>query len=302
MTHPAATLSQTLVTQELESFWAFIIERDRVYMRRAAGEAPPWTDDPIIASSHFTNVHRWRDPGTRWIMSYLRSFWTPDPDRLVFTLIAYRTLNRVATFERFGLPEWHLVDEWADTLRNARATGWKIGSRRHQTSLERTIMSLRWAVEHPGFADHVWAARDGVEGVGALDRVNGLGPFYAIQVIADLLTLGGTNLGLVMGNDPVTSLAVGSRSALHILMGGIDPTILVPNDQSGWRRSLARLWKLDAAERDALRQLHDTQPAELSHPLTYVDIEHSLCEWNRYHKIKIGDPRIGRRVTRERGA
>ncbi len=44
--------------------------------------------------------------------------------------------------------------------------------------------------------------------------------------------------------------------------------------------------------------LHTYQPPELSKPLTYVDLEHSLCEWNRYHKLLIGDPRIGRRLAR----
>jgi hypothetical protein len=290
-----------IVQSELESFWRFVVERDRVFVRRSSGELAPWTDDPIIASHHFTNVHRWRDPGTAWIMSWLRGFWTPDPDELLFILTAYRTLNRVATFERFGIPErtHGSVELWASSLERARAEGFKIGSRRHQTSLERTVMSLCWLLDHPSHADTVWAARDGVEAVGALVQVNGLGPFYAIQVVGDLLTIGGRNLGLVMGDDPVTSLAVGSRSALHILTGGIDPTILVPNDQSTWRRSLARRWDLDSDERNALCVLHLAQPKELSAPLTFVDIEHSLCEWNRYHKLTIGDPRIGRRVTRE---
>jgi hypothetical protein len=290
----------TLLQSELDSLWRFVVERDRVRVRRASSAPPPWTDDPIIATCHFTNVHRWQDPGTQWIMAYVRAFWTPDPDELLFTLVAYRTINRVATFERFGFPsrDHRGVDAWNKALSRAREEGWKVGSRRHQTSLDRTIASLHWLIDHPQHADTVWAARDGVEAVGALSKVSGLGPFYAIQVVGDLLTIGGSQLGLVMGDDPVTSLAVGSRSALHILMGGIDPTVFVPNDQSGWRRSLARLWRLDDNERDALHELHQSQPSELSSPLTFVDIEHSLCEWNRYHKLAIGDPRIGRRVTR----
>ena len=293
----------TLRPSEVDDLWRFIVERDRVYVRRASGRPAPWTDDPIIAGNHFTNVHRWRDPGTQWIAWHVLDMEITDPDDLLFILVAYRTLNRVATFERFGFPprDPRLAWEWVAELNRARELGWKVGSRRHQTSLARTSMSLRWLAERD-YADAVWSAIDGVEAVGRLTRVNGLGPFYAIQVVADQLTVGGSKLGLAMGDDPATSLAVGSRSALHILMGGIDPTILVPNDQSGWRRSLARQWRLSDEERDALRELHQSQPAELSFPLTHVDIEHSLCEWNRYHKLTIGDPRIGRRVTRDRGA
>ncbi len=288
----------------MASFWGFIRERDRVRVRRASGQPAPWTDDPIIASNHFTNVHRWADPGTQWIIAYVDDVaLVEDREELLFALVAYRTLNRIATFERFGFPPRDYVGarEWGDDLDQARARGFKLGSRRHQTSLARTIMSLQW-LSLVDYADKVWAAPDGVEAVGRLVKVNGLGPFYAIQVVADLLTIGGERLGLAMGTDPVTSLAVGSRSALHILMGGIDPTILVPNDQSGWRRSLARRWDLSSDERGALELLHDDQPGGLSSPLTHVDLEHSLCEWNRYHKLAIGDPRIGRRVTRDRGA
>jgi len=290
----------TLILEEVASFWAFVTERDRVRVRRAAGETPPWTEDPIIVANHFTNVHRWQDPGTRWIMAYVEDMdLVEQPDELLFALVAYRTLNRVATFERFGFPprDPRFAWEWTAELHRARLLGWKVGSRRHQTSLARTGMALQWLAERD-YADAVWPASDGVEAVGRLTRVNGLGPFYSIQVVADLLTVGGRRLGLAMGDDPMTSLAVGSRSALRILTGGIDPTTFVPNDQSGWRRSLARLWGLDDDERDALHELHQAQP-KLSCPLTYVDIEHSLCEWNRYHKLTIGDPRIGRRVKRD---
>jgi 5-hmdU DNA kinase, helical domain len=45
----------------------FIAERERIRCRRAAGEPPPWTADPILREWSFTNVRREDDRVTRWV-------------------------------------------------------------------------------------------------------------------------------------------------------------------------------------------------------------------------------------------
>jgi 5-hmdU DNA kinase-like protein len=40
-----------------DAFWRFAAERQAVFHRRAAGEPPPWTSDPVLAARKFTNVY-----------------------------------------------------------------------------------------------------------------------------------------------------------------------------------------------------------------------------------------------------
>ena len=41
--------------------WRFAAKRQRIYLRRLAGEIGPWTDDPVLAAYRFTNAFRAAD-------------------------------------------------------------------------------------------------------------------------------------------------------------------------------------------------------------------------------------------------
>src|ERR1700736_146027 len=73
-------------------FVAFIIERDAIYKRRAAGEPAPWTDDLILRAWSFTNIHREDDRVTVWVKLNLRDPHADDPD-LWFALAVARFVN-----------------------------------------------------------------------------------------------------------------------------------------------------------------------------------------------------------------
>ena len=51
-------------SSELETFWYWINERQRIYDMRAAGQAKPWTKDEILQQYKFTNAFRQLDRGT----------------------------------------------------------------------------------------------------------------------------------------------------------------------------------------------------------------------------------------------
>ena len=56
-----------VLTPAQREFRHWIIERENVRLLKEANEPRPWSEDPIIAGTHFTNVNREDDYVTRWI-------------------------------------------------------------------------------------------------------------------------------------------------------------------------------------------------------------------------------------------
>lgn len=273
-----------LVPQELDSFWGFVVERDLIWQRRQAGEPAPWTRDEIIASYHFTNVHRDRDPGTQAIFRTVEGLEPPDA---LFTIVAYRMLNRRQTFADHGLPvrDPAALESWLDELERARQRGEPLGSPRHQTSLPRLAHALRSLLERD-LSPEVYGAPTVLDAAAALSSIKGVGTFYSAQISADACTAPSPRAAA--DPDSTCSLASGSRAALNVVTGKAPLESLAKlMDRSTYRRAIAKV-ALSRDERDALDEIHASQPSGLSKPLTYVDLEHSLCEWNRYRRLAAG--------------
>lgn len=81
-----------------EAFFAFARERHAIYLKRMRGEPPPWTTDPILATTRFTNVFRELDRTTLWFRDNIRDPLRDDPFVVPATII-FRWFNRIQTGE-----------------------------------------------------------------------------------------------------------------------------------------------------------------------------------------------------------
>jgi hypothetical protein len=71
------------LTQSTEDrFWYWIAERHAIYLRRQAGQPKPWTTDPILLDYKFTNPFRENDRGTVWLRE---NFLEPHKDAATHT-------------------------------------------------------------------------------------------------------------------------------------------------------------------------------------------------------------------------
>lgn len=87
-----------------ELYWYFASERQAAFVRRVAGDAPPWTDDGILQTFKFCNVFRAADRVSQYMIRdvcYHDEACTPE-DRL-FQIAAFRTFSRPET--------WRMVRE-----------------------------------------------------------------------------------------------------------------------------------------------------------------------------------------------
>lgn len=97
-------------------YWYFAAERQRIFERRVAGQAPPWTSDPVLQQWKFTNAYRAADRVSQHLIRevcYHREPCTPA-DRM-FQIIAFRTFSRIGTWRavREALGRQPVLDDLA---------------------------------------------------------------------------------------------------------------------------------------------------------------------------------------------
>lgn len=100
-----------------EFYWHFASERHLAFERRVSGQAPPWTDDPILREYKFCNVFRAADRVSQYM---IREVCYHDEacsaeDRL-FQIVAFRTFSKVETWHslREHLGRYPTLDDLAD--------------------------------------------------------------------------------------------------------------------------------------------------------------------------------------------
>lgn len=82
---------------------AWAIEREAIRRRKEAGEAWPWTSDPILQRGHFCNVERERDRVSKWVAENWRDPHRDDPD-VWFAMAMARFINEPLTLAGLGYP------------------------------------------------------------------------------------------------------------------------------------------------------------------------------------------------------
>jgi len=91
-----------------DRFFRFARARHQIFLDRTAGKPPPWTDDPVLATTRFTNVFRELDRTTLWFRQNIREplrdeFW------VVPATIIFRWFNRIETGECLMPPQVGLL-------------------------------------------------------------------------------------------------------------------------------------------------------------------------------------------------
>jgi hypothetical protein len=93
----------------IELFFQFMMERHSIFvLRYIQNEEPPWTEDEVLLNFKFTNIYRELDRGTVYL---LENFLDIESDEeLLWNIFIYRWFNRVDTTVNLGGPE--KIGEW----------------------------------------------------------------------------------------------------------------------------------------------------------------------------------------------
>ena len=166
-------------------------ERERIRLLKEANAARPWTTDPILANSRFCNVRREDDAVTRWITANIVEPHRDDPD-LWFAITVARFINKIETLAA-ALPCLLPFDSAA--LRSVlEARGDKAFGKAYRSAIpkkgQKKIPFLFEKILEPLWRDRESLRPRGTDTLAMfahrLRRCDGIGPFLAAQVVADL--------------------------------------------------------------------------------------------------------------------
>ena len=280
--------------EAFDAFWYWINERHQIYLRKQADpKGWPWTSDPILQEYRFCNVFRELDTVT---MAFRKMIAEPfaDHPNLWFLYCLARQINHPPTvvrmIERSSLPEKWDPQECYEIMREIQATGAKLYTGAYM---------LRGDIQREGednnkprytcfrVLDPVWkvgqAEYGGMPAEGApflsiqqcvehLESFSGWGGFLAYEVATDL-----RHTRYLRNAPDIMSWANPGPGAVRGLnrIFGRKLSGALPRDKALFEmRWLLRL-------SSSFTEPH--VPAR--------DIEHSLCEVDKYLRVKNGEGR-----------
>lgn len=255
----------------------FIEERERIRIKKEAGQRKPWTDDPIFQTCKFCNVHREDDKTTKWIANNWRTPHLTDPDLWFAMVVARRALNWPGSMEALGYPvPWNPI-RFINVLQSRAAKGQKSYDTAYQLLVQGKVGDkTENMVKH--ILDPLWAARaelrprpeDTLRSFFArLSDFKYMGLFYSGQVVADL-----KYTSALRGATDWDSFAVpgpGSARGLNRVLGRDKNTRWKKNE---WEATLALI------HRGVRTKMHAQ------------DLQNCLCEFDKYERMRLKEGRV----------
>jgi len=280
-----------LTPQERFLYW--IKERHAIYLRRLAGKPKPWTDDQVLQNFFFTNPYRENDKTTVWFRENARE--KVPATKIILATTIFRWFNYIPTGEE--LIKRDLLLQWNQSLAltvlsHVRGRGGKVftgafminspGGEKKLEAICRRINNV-WIDRERLLARSLnWTSLRKAHV--ALSEYEGLGGFMAYEIVCDLRY---TEI-LERANDKLTwcNPGPGCIRGLYRIAGEEiknKSNAASPPKPKNW---LDRMAKLLAITRTKLRGLP---------PMEMREIEHSLCEFDKYERARIGDGKLKRK-------
>ena len=266
--------------ESIKEFFAFMKMRHRIYLDRKAGKPYPWTTDPVLLNYRFCNIYRELDIVTVWIRKNWRMPWKDHPN-LPFAMAVARQINWPETLMEMGFPnEWER-SVMLGVLKRRKKRGEKIYTGAYMltgtlggTKIEQTINKILTPLYNTPVKIYKDSLRETWRGY--LDRP-GFAKFMAYEVVSDL------------------------RHTKHLRRA--KDVMRWANAGPGAMRGLNRLHKQELRikwrEEDAVKDMRFLLEMSKKHwpnnkeypALEMREIEHSLCEFDKYERTLNGEGR-----------
>tara|TARA_R110000751_G_scaffold306783_1_gene426199 strand:- start:316 stop:1209 length:894 start_codon:yes stop_codon:yes gene_type:complete len=278
-------------TEAVESYFGWINERHAIYQRRVAGKNPPWTDDPILQTYKFTNPFRENDRVTIW----MRQNWTkPNENKatwgdMFFNCCLFRMVGTTEFAEEHG---W--VTDWKPEQTKALIQQRLADKKRTFTGAyiitNQGLKCSKAEVVVDHFLTPLWQDKEWFGKMASVEkslqatherlkeyRGWGGGGFMSYEVVTDL-----NYTPVLWGSEDRYTWANAGPGAVRGL-----------NRIHG--RELKKSMKQPQANEEMLQLLvHAGAHIGVHINICDVDmrtIEHSLCEWDKYERVRLGQGR-----------
>ncbi len=267
---------------DLEPFWYWCRERHQIYINK---EKKAWvlTNDDILNTYRFCNVYRELDTTTVWIKENWRDKYA-EHKNLWFAMCVARQINLPSTLLALGFPTGNLnkyLDRMSRTLGNMRDNNDRIyGPAYILTAGGQSGPKYLYTVEKV------------LRPIANRCRLFGLGQKLSLQDIQHELIK-------YIGFGNFIAYEVGSDLRWTRYYNNQDHNIWA-NPGPGAKRGLSRLFYGHKDENikpekmlNLMQLLLIHSRSELRHmpPFEMREIEHSLCETDKYLRVKLGEGR-----------
>jgi len=276
----------------LDDFTYWINERHKIYLKKEAGEPKPWTDDDILQRYKFTNAFRQLDRGTVALRNMLEGHDRKSNQAMMFfNIVWYRLFNWHEHATELGFVS--KFSDLANYIRKRKRTYKKIFTGAHMTTgvayEEKHESYLRacteaWDRRHE-FVDFI-SKNQTMEAV--CEEVRDLymvGKFIAYELVCDFRF---TSL-LENATDKLTwaNMGPGAQRGLKRLgyphkkqEDGCESMVKIYDELIG-----EELIDHRVAEHLPFNEYHPNSPFEMR------EVEHSLCEFDKYCRVRFGEGR-----------
>jgi len=262
-------------------FWYWLNERQRIYNKREHDRPWPWTKDPILQTYKFTNVFRENDKTTVWMRNKLTKPNDARPlEEILFNCCVFRLFgtmemgkvlgwiktwkpNQVKRLAKERLQKGEKVFTGAYIITNGgiSAPKYEVVVDRYLTPIwEQRNMIIEEMMQEQTL-EHVWKVLHDQSGFGG-------GGFMAYEVVSDLRW---------------TRMLKNAKDVKTWANAG-----------PGCLRGLRRLFNGKATKQSAnglMQSLLKRSGTMWDHSpgLEMREIEHSLCEFDKYCRVKYGE-------------
>ena len=277
----------------VEQFVYWVGERHKIYLRRQAGQYPPWTDDRILQDNYFTNPYRENDKTTVWYREYIRNPRREDAS-VIFATVAFRWFNWIPTGVELLAGGW--LDYWDEAavisrLGELRAQDQKVFTGAFMINSPPGVPKLEAIARR---ISNVWREREGLaeaaRGWSTMEEAHqdlmyfdGLGGFMAYEIVFDLRYT--KWLEHAYDKSTWSNPGPGAVRGLYRVFG----REIANKSNSSSPRCPKDYQELTSELLDLLRQTYPTMP-----PFEMREVEMSLCEVDKYIRILKGDGRSKR--------
>jgi|TARA_R110001583_G_scaffold46538_3_gene145992 hypothetical protein len=267
-----------MIKDTMKDFFKFISERHQIYLNRQTGMSFPWTEDEILQTYSFCNVFRELDTVTIWLRENWREPYADHPN-LPFAMAMARQINWTETLSEIGFPEEWNPEHAKNVMRARQLKKEKVYTGAYMLTgtlggpkIDQTIDKILT----PLYEDQPEIDNDSLENTWReYLRYKGFAKFISYEVVTDLRHTKHLN----QAKDIMTwaNAGPGAKRGLNRIFERDIKTPL-KNEQSNHEM----MDLLDIS----VEMLEPHVPA-----LEMRDIEHSLCEFDKYERTRLNQGR-----------
>ena len=269
----------------------WMVKRHEIWKKREAGDPPPWTEDEILRKYKFTNVFRDLDRVSIELINVLNNAEENgmSEDDMLFNIIAFRIFNWPETYKVLCGDE-DFIYEWDEgesylLLEEMKKSGKKMFTGAYMVT-NNGKHKEKWKLAHESLCEiHSGIVENNIG--------YEISKYNSIQHAWNLI-----NPFPMMGNF-VSYEMVTDLTYTYILRNASDILTWAnagPGAIRGINRLLGKDVKARLSEEEALRHMRwllkkISNNADFGRDVVIRDIEHSLCEFDKYERVRKGEGR-----------